>query len=112
MRCGDLGTVTHIGPNHSMTVKMDSGKTAEISPAMARHIDYGYVVEGPDNLRAERVIATGDGLSKQAFHDVSPKMDLVFHITSPHQDFVAAKQVIASEIAQSVKQQNDFGIGF
>lgn len=45
-----------------MTVKLDSGKTAEVSPEKARHIDYGYAVHGLKGLRAEPLIATGDGL--------------------------------------------------
>jgi hypothetical protein len=53
-----------IGQDHSMTVKLDSGKTAEVSSEKSRYIDYGYAVDGLKNLRAERVIATGDGLSQ------------------------------------------------
>ncbi len=39
VRSGDRGTVTRIGQDTSMTVKLDSGKTAEVSPEKARHID-------------------------------------------------------------------------
>ena len=46
VRSGELGTVTRIDHDHSMTVKLDSGKTAEVSAAKARHIDYGYAVGG------------------------------------------------------------------
>ena len=41
VRSGDLGTVTRIGEDNSMTVKLDSGKTAELSPETTRHLDYG-----------------------------------------------------------------------
>jgi len=37
----------------SMTVKLDSGKTAEVSPEKARHIEYGYAVDGLKDARAE-----------------------------------------------------------
>ena len=70
VRSGDLGTVTRIGQDHSMTVKMDSGKIAEVSSEKSRYVDYGYAVEGFKNLRAERVIATGDGLSQQSCQGV------------------------------------------
>jgi ATP-dependent exoDNAse (exonuclease V) alpha subunit len=73
VRSGDLGTVTRIGHDHSMTVRLDSGKTAEVSSEKSRHVDYGYAVDGVKNLRAERVIATGDGLSQQTFQGVSQK---------------------------------------
>ena len=73
VRAGDLGTVARIGQDHSMTVKMDSGKIAEVPPEKARHIDYGYAVDSLKNVRAERVIATGDGLTQHAFQQRPPK---------------------------------------
>jgi hypothetical protein len=111
VRSGDLGTVTRIGQDHSMTVKLDSGKTAEFSSEKSRHIEYGYAVDGLKNLRAERVIATGDGLSQQTFQGVSPKTDLALYTSQPQQDFSASKEIAASEPAQPARQQHDFGIG-
>jgi len=95
-----------------MTVKMDSGRTAELSPEKARHIDYGYAVDGLKNIRAERVIATGDGLEQQTFQGISGKADLALYTSSPQQDFAASKEIAAPELAQPAKQQSDFGIGF
>jgi conjugative relaxase-like TrwC/TraI family protein len=111
VRSGDLGTVTRIGHDHSMTVRLDSGKTAEFSSEKSRHIEYGYAVDGLKNLRAERVIATGDGLSQQTFQGVSPKTDLALYTSQPQQDFSASKEIAASEPAQPARQQHDFGIG-
>ena len=112
VRSGDLGTVTRINEDQSLTVKTDSGKTAEVSPEKARHIDYGYVVEGLKNLRAERVMATGDGFTHQNVQGTSPKADLSFYTNSPQQDSSPAKEISPPEIAQPAKQQRDFGIGF
>lgn len=112
VRSGDLGTVTRIGQDNSMTVKMDSGRTAELSPEKARHIDYGYAVDGLKSIRAERVIATGDGLTPQTFQAISSKADLTVYTNSPQQDFTASKEITTPEIALPVKQENDFGIGF
>jgi hypothetical protein len=95
-----------------MTVKLDSGKTAEVSSDKSRHIEYGYAVDGLKNLRAERVIATGDGLSQQTFQGVSPETDLTLYTNQPQQDFSASKELAAPELAQPVRQQQDFGIGF
>lgn len=72
VRAGDLGTVARIGQDHSMTVKMDSSKIAEVPPEKARHIDYGYAVDSLKNVRAERVIATGDGITQHASCDSHP----------------------------------------
>jgi conjugative relaxase-like TrwC/TraI family protein len=112
VRSGDLGTVTRIGQDYSMSVKLDSGKAAEVSPDKSRHIDYGYAVESFKNVRAERVIATGDGLSQQNFQSVSAKTDLAVYTNQPQQDFSASKEIAMPELAQPAKQQHDFGIGF
>jgi hypothetical protein len=111
VRSGDLGTVTRIGQDNSMTVKLDSGKTAEVSPEKARHIDYGYAVDGLKNIRAEHAIATGDGLTQQTFLGTSSKGDLALYTSSPQQDFAASKEIAAPDLAQPAKQHH-FGIGF
>ena len=112
VRSGDLGTVTRIGEDHAMTVKMDSGKIAEVPPEKAQHMDYGYVVDSLKNVRAERVIVTGDGLTQQGFQAASSKGDLALYTSSAQQEFATPKEVAAPEIAQPAKQQHDFGIGF
>ena len=112
MRSGDLGTVTRIGEDHAMTVKMDSGKIAEVPPEKAQHIDYGYVVDSLKNVRAERVIATGDGLTQQAFQAASAKADLALYTSPPQQEFASTQEIAVTEFAPATKQQNDFGIGF
>ncbi len=111
VRSGDLGTVTRIGQDTSMTVKLDSGKTAEVSPQKARHIDYGYAVDGLKNVRAERIIATGDGLTPQTFQGTSSKAEVALYTNSPQQDFSPVKEMAPPELAQPAKQ-HDFGIGF
>ena len=112
VRSGDLGTVTRIGEDHAMTVKMDSGKIAEVPPEKAQHIDYGYVVDSLKNVRAERVIVTGDGLTQQAFQTASSKADLALYTSPQQREFASSKEIAVTEFAQPTKQQNDFGIGF
>jgi len=116
VRAGDLGTVSRVSQDGSMTVKLDSGKTAEVSPDKSRHIDYGYTVESLKGNRAERVIATGDGLTPHVFQGASPKTDLTLYTGTPAataQEISAAKELTSPELAQPAKQQqHDFGIGF
>ncbi len=112
VRPGDLGTVTRIGQDHSMTVKLDSGKIAEVSSERSRYVDYGYAIEGLKNLRAERVIATGDGLSQQSFSGVFSKTDFALYTNESKQDFAVSKEIATLELAQPAKQQHHFGIGF
>ena len=113
VRSGDLGAVTRLGQDNSMTVKLDSGMTAELSREKTRHLDYGYTVDALKNVRAERVIATGDGLTQQAFQGASAKADLSLYTgtPAPAQEFSAAKELTSPEIAQPASQ-HDFGIGF
>jgi conjugative relaxase-like TrwC/TraI family protein len=114
VRFGDLGTVTRISQDNSMTVKLDSGKAAEVSPEKTRHIDYGYAVQNLKGNRAERVIATGYGLTQQVLQGASPKAVLTVYIGAPAaaQEFTAVKELTSPESAQPPKQQHDFGIGF
>jgi len=94
-----------------MTVKLDSGKTAEVSPEKARHIDYGYAVDGLKNVRAERIIATGYGLTPQTFQGTSSKAEVALYTNSPQQDFSPVKEMAPPAPPQPAKQ-HDFGIGF
>ena len=114
VRSGELGTVTRVGQDSSMTVKLDSGKTAEVSPEKSRHIDYGYALDGVKGNRADRIIATGDGLTHQVFQGASLKADITLYTGSPAAapEFSADKEMSSPEIAQPAKQQHDFGIGF
>ena len=122
VRSGDLGTVARIGQDKSMTVALDSGKIAEVSPENSRHIDYGYAVVTLKGNRAERVIATGDCLTQRAFQGASQKTDLTLYTgtsaPAPAQAQVrqivpAANEIASPEIAKPIQQQqHDFGIGF
>ena len=111
VRSGDLGTVARITQEHFITVRLDSGKIVEVSPKKAQQIDYGYVVDGLKNVRAERIMATGDGLTHRTFQMVSSKADLTLYTNAPQQDFSSAKNIVFPELAQPAKQQRDFGIG-
>jgi conjugative relaxase-like TrwC/TraI family protein len=112
VRSGDLGTVIRISQDHSMAVKMDSGKIAEVSSEKARHTDYGYAVDGLKNVRAERILATGEGLSQQAFPEITSKTGFALYTNAKQQELSPAKEIATPELAQPAKQQHDFGIGF
>jgi ATP-dependent exoDNAse (exonuclease V) alpha subunit len=111
VRTGDLGTVTRIDQDHSMTVKMDSGKIVTVSPVKAQHINYGYAIDSVKGTRAERVVATGDGLAQQAFQKSSSKVELDLYTNAPQQNSPSAKETALPELAQPAKRQLDFGIG-
>ena len=117
VRTGDLGTVTRIGQDRSMTVQLDSGKTADLTPEKTRRIDYGYAVDGSQAIRADRIIASGDGLSRRALQGSSPKAELVMYPggAAAQAEAVSIKnEAVAPAITQQQppSQRHDYGIGF
>ena len=131
VRAGELATVTRLGGDGSLGVRLDSGKGAELTGEQIRHIDYGYAVEGARAARAERVIATGDELAPRALDGISPKAEVVHYTSGPAQAQAPAQSQapvqeeaqkpraqIAPEVSPLIQQQQqprpqqDFGIGF
>ncbi|RZU34613.1 MobF family relaxase [Edaphobacter modestus] len=60
IRSGDFATIDRIAEDNALSVRLDNGKTVELNPEKARHIDYGYTVERAKNLSADRVLLTGE----------------------------------------------------
>ncbi len=120
IRKGDLATVTRIADNHALTLSLDNGKTVELDPAKARHIDYGYAVDGSQRVAADRVLATGEALDQKTLQAVpfkTPDLTLYTSDSSGHQkqEQIANTQPIAisdSQHAHSQRLQQDFGLGF
>jgi ATP-dependent exoDNAse (exonuclease V) alpha subunit len=108
---GDLGTVARIGQDHSITVRLDSGKIAELPPEKSQHIDYGYAVDGSKSVRAERILAIGNALTHQSFPTAPSKTDLSLYMDSPQQDISSSNKTASPNSAQLAKRQQDFGIG-
>ena len=69
IRIRDLGTVSAIAKNNALTVRLDNGKTVELDPAKARHIEHGYAVDGLKTVYAERVLVSIEGASHIAKKD-------------------------------------------
>ena len=60
VRARDFGTVEKVADNNALTVRTDKGQTVELDPARARHIEYGYVVDGSRAVAADRVLLLVD----------------------------------------------------
>ncbi len=60
IRSGDFATVERIGDDNALSVRLDNGKTVELDPEKARHIDYGYTVETAKHVSADRILITGE----------------------------------------------------
>jgi hypothetical protein len=57
---GDFAIVERIGDDNALSVRLDNGKTVELNPEKARHIDYGYTVETAKHVSADRILLTGE----------------------------------------------------
>ena len=120
IRKGDLATVTRIDDNHSMTLLKDNGKTVNLDPDKARHIDYGYAVDGSHRVSADRVIATGETIDPKILQTVSPRnRDLLTYsagdLGHKQEEALATSKVAQTpsiQPRQTQRQQNDFGLGF
>ena len=60
VRARDFGTIEKIADSGALTVRTDKGQTVELDPARARHIEYGYVVDGSRAVAADRVLLLVD----------------------------------------------------
>ena len=62
IRKGDLGTVTAMNDRNELDVRLDKGREVRLNEEQARHIDYGYAVEGIKAGAPERVLVTQESL--------------------------------------------------
>ena len=102
---GDFATVERIGEDNSLSVRLDNGKSVELDSERARHIDYGYAVEGSYHGAADRVLITGDALQlaqeeKMFSHLSSQTRDLALY-TSDSRELVTEKAVPNLEVGRS-----------
>jgi hypothetical protein len=97
--------VERIGEDNSLSVRLDNGKSVELDSERARHIDYGYAVEGSYHGAADRVLITGDVLQlaqeeKMFSHLSSQTRDLALY-TSDSRELVTEKAVPNVELGMS-----------
>ena len=98
-----------------MTVQLDVGKAAELTPDKTRRIDYGYAVDGSHAVRADRIIATGDVVPKENLRGRLLESDLSLYIDTPaaSEALIRTHDAIAHQVMQhqQVGQQLDYNIG-
>jgi len=84
VRSGDFAIVEKIVADGTLGVRLDNGRSAELTSDQSQHIDYGYTVDTAPRATVDRVLVTGDAdrLAEQqeAFACLSPHLhDLVIH---------------------------------
>ena len=117
IRSGDFATVERIAENNALTVRLNNGKTAELDPEKARHIEYGYAVDGSKRVQADRVLATGETLDPKALASVPSNVrDLSVYTSDGSGLQKQSQQAIPKEITipevqqQPERQYRGFGL--
>jgi hypothetical protein len=106
VRSGDFATVERIGEDNSLSVRLDNGKSIELDSERARHIDYGYAVDGLHSTRADRVLITGDALQlaqqEKMLSHLSPQTHNLALYTSDSRELAADKAIPGIELGVAV----------
>jgi hypothetical protein len=101
-RSGDFGTVARIADDHAFSVRLDNGKSVELTPAQSKHIEYGYAVESPTRAAVDRVLVSGDAsqLAQQEkmFAQLSSNTRDLALYTSNSRDLALDKAVPRAEV--------------
>lgn len=107
-RSGDFGTVARIADDKALSVRLDNGKSIELTPQQTRHIEYGYAVEAPPLAAVDRVLVTGDATQlaeqQEAFARLSPHLRDLAVFASDRRQFAVEKTVPGAEIAPSIRE--------
>ncbi len=114
IRTRDFGTVSAIAENNALSVRLDNGKTVELDPAKAKHIEHGYAVDGQKAVYAERVLVSIEGAGHISRED--PLYKIVSHVSQNTtiytsdpgtiQDKVAAERVHSQSVGRLVPDKS------
>jgi ATP-dependent exoDNAse (exonuclease V) alpha subunit len=108
MRPGDFATVEKIGEDGTLAVRLDNGKSVELTSDQAHHIDYGYAVDSVPHAAMDRVLVTGDAAQlaeqQEAFARLSPSIRDLAVYTSDGREIGLQKNVPGAEIAPSLNE--------
>ncbi len=112
IRSGDFATVEQIKEDNALSVRLDNGKSIELGPDRARHIEYGYAVETAQGASTDRILVTGDASQltqrQEAFARLSSHARDLALYTSDSREPTLAKAIPSAENALL---QNDVSPG-
>ena len=97
IRSGGFATVERIGDHGEISARLDNGKSLELNPEMARHVEYGYAIEGLPREFVDRVLLTGNAAELAQQQDQFARLslntrDLALY-TSGRREFALAKTI-------------------
>jgi len=110
IRTRDFGTVSVIAENNALSVRLDNGKTVELDPTRAKHIEHGYAVDGQKSVYAERVLVSIAGAGHISREDplykavsrVSQNTTIYASDSGSVQEKIAAEKVHSQSVGRLV----------
>ncbi len=114
IRTRDFGTVSAVADNNALSVRLDNGKTVELDPTRAKHIEHGYAVDGQKAVYAERVLVSIEGAGHIAREDplykavsrVSQNTTIYASDPGSVQEKVAAEKVHSQSVGRLVPDKS------
>ncbi len=71
VRSGNFATIERIGHDHSIGARLDNGKSIELTPDQARHIEHGYAVANGQRVSADRILVAGESVDPRMLAGIS-----------------------------------------
>ena len=114
IRSGEYATVEKVAENSALSVRLNNGKTVELDPDKAKHIEYGYAADGSKRIQADRILATGETLDAKALASVPSNVrDLSLYTSdgfSLQKQQAVPKEITLPEVQQPERQYRGFGL--
>jgi conjugative relaxase-like TrwC/TraI family protein len=103
IRVGNFATVERIGEDNALSVRLDNGKSIELDPNSARHIEYGYAADTAHRAAVDRVLVTGDASQlaqqQEAFTRLSSQIRDITLFTSDSRGITVEMTIAGTERA-------------
>jgi len=113
IRVGNFAIVERIGEDIALSVRLDNGKSIELDPNNARHIEYGYAVDTAHRAAVDRVLLTGDASQLAQQHEeltrLSPQIRDLTLFTSNSRELSLERGLPGAEIALPVEGLSSSG---
>ncbi len=116
VRSGDFATIERIGQDNSIAARLDNGKTVELAPDQARHIEHGYAVGTGQRVSADRVLVAGESADPKLLAGIAASAKDVAVYTSDGSSVQKLPSSPSNELSQKqsppAQQQNQgYGLG-